>query len=425
MMLSSDIDACKPNSVTLPSRDKPQWLPLNIGIFANEYSGINGFGGVATYLRNLSSGLAAIGHNVHAITVGAEASVHRDGLVTVHIIAGSRFRVIERVLPAAGVCCRLAQAVSHLVSELRLDVVEFSAWEGLGVLYALRRRVPLVVRMHTSSLEAHQIDGTTHKYIVRWDIRRERWLCLLADVLVTHSEAHRRNMASELGIDPARIAIVPHGVTVYPDFVRSRSGTDELTVVSLGRLEKRKGTLDLLRAIPTVLREVPNARFVLVGQDRPHAPGGKMHAQYIAEELPPEVRRRIILTGRLSDEEAARWLQIADLFVAPSHYESFGLNLIEAMRWGTPVVSTRAGAIPEVIEDNLSGLLVAPGHPEELGQAMTAVLKNEPLRKRLGDTGRQRVERLFSTERMAMEVEDLYLHAIQQRHPRKILFGPR
>src|SRR5262249_7572591 len=138
--------------------------------------------------------------------------------------------------------------------------------------------------------------------------------------------------------------------------------------------------------------------------DRPHCPGGRTHAEFVQQELPLEVRSRITLAGRLSDAEVDCWLQKADVFVAPSLYESFGLIFIEAMRWGTPVVGTVAGGIPEIITDGKTGLLVPPSSPRDLTGAIVALLNDEDLRCRIGEAGRRHVEAHFSTERMARGV---------------------
>jgi glycosyltransferase involved in cell wall biosynthesis len=118
--------------------------------------------------------------------------------------------------------------------------------------------------------------------------------------------------------------------------------------------------------------------------------------------------------GHIPDNEVTRWLQTADVFVAPSLYESFGLVFLEAMRWGTPVVGTWAGAIPEIIEDGKTGLLVKPQSPGELADAIIQLLKDPARRRALGEMGRRRVETDFKVERMTRQVSELYQTVINQ-----------
>ena len=79
-----------------------------------------------------------------------------------------------------------------------------------------------------------------------------------------------------VGCQRSKFEIIPLGIPVFPELRRTPSGPKSPTVVYLGRLENRKGTIDLLKAIPLVLRRIPDARFVLIGSDRPHCPGGRI-----------------------------------------------------------------------------------------------------------------------------------------------------
>jgi glycogen(starch) synthase len=385
--------------------------PMKICLYSPNYPGINGEGGIGTYTRQLSRALSSLGHEPHILTPGPAREMVSDGPLTIHLTPIDYSPVLDRLMPGAGACRRIAAAMRQIVARHAVEVVEFPNWGGVGLAYCLGRPAPMVVRLHTSALECSLIDGVGPSRLIAWDIRRERWLNLSADSLVTHSWAHRTRMAEELGINEDRINVVPHGIEVHPQFQRRPRCDNELRVVYLGRMEKRKGTIDLLNAIPEVLRVVPEARFILIGSDRPHCPGGRTHAQYLEDEFPAEVRRRISLAGRLPDCEVDEQLREADLFVAPSLYESFGLIFLEAMRWGTPVIGTTVGGIPEIVEHEKTGLLVDATQPSQLAQAMITLLRNDDLRHRLGEAGRRRVESSFNVDRMARQSVQLYERA--------------
>jgi glycosyltransferase involved in cell wall biosynthesis len=369
--------------------------------------------GIGTYTRHQAHALSALGHEVHVITPGRTEGIRQDQAVPVHVVRCDHFPLVDRFIPGAGACCRVGSRMRKLVRRYQLDVVEFPNFEGLGISFCLGRPAPVVVRLHTSSQEMHEIDGLPSSPTARWDVRRERWLALLADVLVTHSEAHRQRIAAELNIGVDRICLQPHGIPVFTDFKRVAPDRTPLTVVYLGRMEKRKETVDLLQAVPLVLREVAEVQFVLIGADRPHCPGGRTHAQYLEEEIPAEVRPRVQLLGRLPNGEVDRWLQSATVFVAPSLYESFGLIFVEAMRWGIPVVGTQVGGIPEIVEHERTGLLVPPQKPHAIAAALIRLLRDEPLRKQLGEAGRRRVEEQFSARHAAERMVDLYAATVR------------
>jgi len=387
---------------------------MRIALYTPNYPGITTEGGIGSYTRALSLGISELDHEVHVLTPGTQPSVS-DGPIRVHFTRTGHVAGLDKLLPGMGSCWRISRAMRRLVREHRIEIVEFSNWEGFGLLFLKTANIPVVVRLSTSSREAQIIDGSPPTRWQRWDVRRERWLVRTARVLVTHSDAHRRLMAEEAGIPADRIQVHPLGVDVFPSWVRPLRPPGPPLVVYLGRLEHRKGTVELLQAIPEILRSAPGARFVLIGADRPHCPGGRTHAQYLEQDFPPEVRRQVTLAGRLPQHEVDQWLQTADVFVAPSRYESFGLIFLEAMRWGTPVIGTTAGGIPEIVEDGRSGLLVPPESPGELARALIRLLLNLQEREALGKAGRQRVEGEFSVQRMAQRAADLYDEVIRAR----------
>jgi glycosyltransferase involved in cell wall biosynthesis len=390
---------------------------MQIGFYTPNYPGLTTEGGIGSYTRTLAHGLAAAGHTVHVLTPGDRPAAD-DGPVRIHFVRTAHLPGFDRVLPGAGACWRTAWSIHQLVRDYRLEVFEVANWEGYALFYMHLPRVPTVVRLATSSRETQQIDGLPWSRWLAWDVKRERWQARAADALVTHSDAHRQLMATELVIPAGRIRLIPLAVEVFPEFVRPPRPPGPPTVVYLGRLEHRKGTVELLQAVPRVLQAVPDARFVLIGGDRPHCPGGRTHAQYLEQDFPPEVRRRVMLVGRLPQPEVDRWLQTADVFVAPSRYESFGLIFLEAMRWGTPVIGTTAGGIPEVVENGRSGVLVRPEALDELAAAIVRLLTDPQRRAALGAGGRRRAEQHFSVERMAQRTAQVYDEVIRGRQKR-------
>lgn len=387
---------------------------IGVGFYTPNYPGVSQDGGIGSHVRTLGHGLTGLGHRVAVLTPGDQPSVEEPQL-HLHPMRLRHLPVADRLLPGIGACTRVAIAMLRLVRKYQLDVVEFPNWEGLGLLFRRLSWVPVVVRLYTSSLESQVIDQLPPTRLRRWDVRRERWQSHWADIVVTHSRAHRAAMAAECGLAEESIRIIPLGIRIDPTFRRRHSPEPFQTVVYLGRLEKRKGTIDLLQAIPAVLQRFPDTRFVLIGSDRAHCSRGRTHAEFVSEEFPAHVQRQVRFLGRLSDDEVDRWMQTADVFVAPSLYESFGLIFPEAMRWGTPVVGTRVGGIPEIITDGETGLLVQPQQPAELAAALIRLLGDRDLGQRLGSAGRAHVEKNFNVQRMTRATADLYSEARDQR----------
>ena len=150
----------------------------------------------------------------------------------------------------------------------------------------------------------------------------------------------------------------------------------------VGRIEPRKGVLDLVRAAPAIRRGAPGTRVVVLGDD----PYGSDPAYTRAVTASPEVDHHPWRA------DAAGLMRHLDVLVLPSYQEPFGTVLAEAMAVGTPVVATRVDGLPEVVQDGVSGRLVDPGAPEQLAEAVLEVLAR---RDEMGAAARAQSRRFF------------------------------
>ena len=211
------------------------------------------------------------------------------------------------------------------------------------------------------------------------------------------------------GMRQGSVRVVPHGLS--PEFVPAGQGAGEATVVTVARLDPSngyKGIDVLVRAWPQVLAEVPQARLVVVGD-------GQARGQLagLAESL--GLSSSVHFSGRLSDRELAEVMAQARVFALPSLTsvgrnpagEGFGLVFVEAGAAGLPVVAGRGGATEEVVLDGVSGLLVDPQDVPAVAGAITRLLTDPDLARRLGNQGRFRAQREFSFTRFREAVNAL------------------
>jgi glycosyltransferase involved in cell wall biosynthesis len=211
-------------------------------------------------------------------------------------------------------------------------------------------------------------------------------------------------------IPPDRIVVIPNGL---PDDAPEGEGAvpvdDEVggsRLLFLSTLMRGKGFLDVLSAMPAVLRLVPNARLTLAGdwfsdRDREEA------LRFLVDA---DLEQSVVLLGPVGPREKRALLSQSDVFVMPPrHIEGMPYVLLEAMRAGLPVVSTPVGFIPSMVDDGRTGLLVRPGDPEALSQALVALLQDRPLREALGQAGREKFLNEFTFERWAEAMNRLLL----------------
>ncbi len=165
------------------------------------------------------------------------------------------------------------------------------------------------------------------------------------------------------------------------------------------RLTAQKGISDALQAFARIAESDERAHFVVAGD-------GELMARLLAEAQDWGLAERVHFLGWRSD--VLDVLAALDVFLMPSRWEGFGLVLIEAMSRRIPVIASRVSAIPEIVRDGESGLLVPPSDPRALAEAMQRLLHDRPLRAYLGLLGEDRVESYFSAERMVQETLALY-----------------
>ena len=182
---------------------------------------------------------------------------------------------------------------------------------------------------------------------------------------------------------------------------------DETTPISLlfvGSVGKRKGVPELIEACAAVRGKAPEFELLLVGKEERRGELG---------EIKEMVERRALVdcvcfAGALPFEELCDVYSRSKIFVLPSHREVLPMALMEAMGLGLPVIASRVGGIPDIVEDGSEGLLVTPGSASELASAISALLADADLRSRLGEAGRARVSALAGEEQIIRQWRRLY-----------------
>jgi glycosyltransferase involved in cell wall biosynthesis len=266
----------------------------------------------------------------------------------------------------------------------------------------VKSRAPIVTRVATTAAQLR----STNAGQIHWINRRleawERAAVRRSDRVITHSVSHRQAIAAEFGLQSQAIRVIPLGVPI-PAAPRREHQAARCRILYVGRLEHRKGADLLLAALSTVLQAAPHADVVLVGSDR----DGYWQNHWL-QNAPVEVRDRVRFAGLVDAATLAAQYREADLFVAPSRYESFGLIFVEAMAHALPVVALNAPGASDLMEDNVTGRLVPPEDPPALSAALIALANNPAARARLGQAGRRLAEERYSLPAYARASADFY-----------------
>jgi glycosyltransferase involved in cell wall biosynthesis len=227
----------------------------------------------------------------------------------------------------------------------------------------------------------------------RWSERFARWLHDAARVIVP-SEAVKRDLVWFEGVLGEKIVVVHHGVDAEAfaevplhalGLARRRFGIQGRYVLFVGGIEPRKNLVALVRAFAELR---PDATLVIAGGPVRWMPQAARRLRAEVDALAPDLRRRIVLTDYVSDEERAALTAGATALAYPSRYEGFGFPVLEAMAAGVPVLTSSVSSLPEVAGD--AALLVDPDDVGAIADGLRRLLDDEALRARLGKAGRSR-----------------------------------
>lgn len=261
----------------------------------------------------------------------------------------------------------------------------------IGRIAATLAGVPLVV---------HTVHGLAfHKYVKfpKWQFY---WVCemfasLFCDKIILVNRYYNRYFRWF----KRKVETVYNGVdfSLLPESEKQNNVIPKILFV--GRLDEQKDPLTLLQAAEYVAKKYPEIQFTLVGD------GEKFReCQCFIEQH--NLTDTVFLAGW--QKNVASFYLTHDIFVAPSIYESFGLMFVEAGFYGLPVVATRVEGIPEVVEDQVSGLLCSPRKPQELAENIIRLVENRSLCCSMGATAHQRVTSLFSSQKMTERYKKIY-----------------
>jgi len=245
------------------------------------------------------------------------------------------------------------------------------------------------------------------------ELKPRQWeplLWRLTDRLICNAEMLRGRVVNELGVSPDRVAVIPNCVDTERfrpvDFLAEPATGPGPNVVSVARLVRDKSPLALVEAFALAKKSVPGARLTMVGD-------GPLRPQ--AEALAAELGIADAVTIFTGCGEVRPHLATAQVFALASRREGSPNAVLEAMACGLPVVASRTGGIPDLVEHGVTGLLARPEDAQDIGAALARLLADAALRQKMGAAGRERAVRRHSPEAMLRATESVLLEAWNRR----------
>ena len=404
---------------------------MKIALISYEYPPDTAIGGIATYVHQISNVLSLRGHHVEVFCGSPYRSLsyEEDG-IWVH-------RVQDKRGPA------FSDAIGEVFLERHrsigfevLEGPEFSACAAGAVNRV--PNIPLVARLHTPTFLVKKTNFLELSSVakLRWvagalrrgqlpssfprlqydpDCDAERAYTLKADEIATPSQSLGDKLVNAWFLPEEKLSTIPYPYVPSQALLDIPPDTNTNTVTFIGRLEIRKGVLDLAKAIPTILQRRPNTHFRFVGPALP-SPDKKLNMREYLEKKLKRYLKNLEFTGGVSPDQIPSILSKTDICVFPSRWENFPNVCLEAMSAARGVIGSHAGGMAEMLCSENVGRLIPPNNSHKIAQTVIELLENPHIRIQLGKSARARVLSEYSPERVGELQEECYRRAIKQRH---------
>jgi glycosyltransferase involved in cell wall biosynthesis len=342
--------------------------------------------------------------------MGLRAMGHRTLLVA-HSEGELRQRAAEGLdlvplAPKTEMDLTAAWRLSRLIKQLKPDIVH--AHDPHGVAMAA-----LALSMSTQLAKPPLVAARRVDFHLRGS-SLSRWKYRQVDCFICASEAIRQLLLGD-GVPPGRAVTVHEGIDIerveraepaqlHGEFWLPHHAP---LIGNVAALVAHKGQRHLIEAARVVLPQAPDARFIIAGE-------GELRPALERQIKEYHLEKHVLLAGFRPDVLSLH--KAFDIFAMSSITEGLGTSLLDAMAAGKPIVATRAGGIPEVVVDGETGLLVPPRDHEAMADAIVQLLRDESLRRQMGDAGRARARALFSAERMVQNTLQVYQRVALQPH---------
>jgi len=381
-------------------------------------------GGMEIYVEELAKGLVKRGHEVTIITTKhpeGRKKEEEEGNLRIYYVGDKPLKYTRTFFKES------IKLFKNLNEKNKFDIVHSQS--GAGVWYALKceKIAPLIITFQGTALnEAKSLRNTgligwgkgmyiLVKDFINYHVFNHKLFFERADKIIAVSNELAEDIKRQYKVPEEKLVVIPNGIDVSKfksmlvDNLREKLGlADEKVIVSVGAISKQKGFHLLLKILPDILKEYKNVRLIIVGTG-PYLQKLKDMAAKLG------IENHVIFAGKVSHEELPKYYNLADIFAFPTlRMEGLPLVVPEAMACEKPVIASRIGGIPTVIENNVDGILIEPGNLKELKERIMEVLRDEELAKKLGKNARKKVVEKFSLDRMVEDTIKVYEEVLEK-----------
>lgn len=412
--------------------------PLKIYFVSQGYPPVD-TSGIARWTSECAQSLTTLGHEVHVITRSTSNANHVDFVagVWVHSVVDLFDDELAAIAPVPlprGIALRAGAVLREIRRCERIwgvDIVSAPIWDVEGIFCSANLPVPVVTSLHTTyklALPFKDEWQNNHGYRINHVdkvIVAEKWLLENSASILSNSYEIISEIDAEYDLvlkqNKEKVVVVPHGVGKHAGASELRSKGDKLKddghggvkILFVGRLEPRKGPDQLLKALLEMSKLPEHIKVLFVGK----SPGDEDPYVKQLAELTVKIGTKhphvdVEFLGYVDDNTLNAHYKNADIFVAPSRFESFGLILIEAMQYGVPVIACDIGGMREIINSGVDGYLFKVDNIQELSKKLELLIGNPGLRAQLGMEGKKKYQEKFTSNVMGISLQSYFLEIV-------------
>lgn len=373
-------------------------------------------GGISRVVYELAQNLGRCGNEVHVITCWEPGTAEHelDRFVTVHRVhvynnASNNF--VEWVMQLN---FAMVEYAVDLVKNTKFDIIHGHDWLIAYAARILRKSfcLPLITTIHATE---YGRNCGIHNDMQRTINSVESWLINESDRIIVNSNYMWKELVTVFNTDNKKLRIINNGIDLGkfdnmaadPVFRQNYAAGNEKIVFFVGRLVNEKGVHVLLNAIPEILKNYNDVKFVIAGK-------GPCLNNLIELSEQLNITHKVYFTGFVSEEVLLKLYKCSDIAVFPSTYEPFGIVALEGMVAGIPVVVSDVGGLSEIVDHREDGMKFYSGNSNSLADCILELLKNNGLTERIKNNALKKVHRLYNWDNITDTILDEYKHVISQ-----------
>lgn len=374
-------------------------------------------GGISRVVYHLSQKLGKSNNEVHVVTCHENGTqeMERDDFVFVHRVRAYDVKPVNFIEWALQLNYSLIELCVKLINETgKFDIIHAHDWIVAFAARVLKNAysIPLISTIHATEYGRNWgIHNETQKYIsnVEWFLTYESWK------VIVNSSHMKNEVIKVFNLPEDKIELIPNGIDIDKfkaykrnfNFRRKYAHDYEKIIFYVGRIVNEKGVHILLDAVPKVLSNFYNAKFIIAGK-------GPQLDYLKNKAIATGVSNKIFFTGYISDEELLQLYKCVDVAVFPSLYEPFGIVALEGIVAEVPIVVSDTGGLGEIVEHGVDGMKCIAGNADSLASCILEILFNPKKAEKLKKNALLKIKKYYNWDVLSKQTEAVYKKVLDE-----------